>query len=192
MAPSDEAELTRAVATAAAIDDAPSAFRYPRGEGIGCPIPENAEVFEIGKGRIVRDGERLAVLSLGTRLMSALEAADMLAEAGAHITVADARFAKPIDTDLITRLMRDHDSLILVEEGSAGGFAAHVMQFMANAGLLDQGKSVRVLALPDTLIDHNSQDGQLNEAGLDAEGILLSASALLGIDGAKLAALSPR
>ncbi len=192
MAPSDEAELTRAVATAAAIDDAPSAFRYPRGEGIGCPIPENAEVFEIGKGRIVRDGERLAILSLGTRLMPALEAADMLAEAGAHITVADARFAKPIDTDLITRLMRDHDSLILVEEGSAGGFAAHVMQFMANAGLLDQGKSVRVLTLPDTLIDHNSQDGQLNEAGLDAEGILVSASALLGIDGAKLAALSPR
>jgi len=192
MAPSDEAELTRAVATAAAIDDAPSAFRYPRGEGIGCPIPENAEVFEIGKGRIVRDGERLAILSLGTRLMPALEAADMLAEAGAHITVADARFAKPIDTDLITRLMRDHDSLILVEEGSAGGFAAHVMQFMANAGLLDQGKSVRVLTLPDTLIEHNSQDGQLNEAGLDAEGILVSASALLGIDGAKLAALSPR
>ena len=192
MAPSDEAELTRAVATAAAIDDAPSAFRYPRGEGIGCPIPEDAEVFEIGKGRIVREGERLAVLSLGTRLMSALDAADRLAEAGVNITVADARFAKPVDTDLVTRLLRDHDSLILVEEGSAGGFAAHVMQFMANSGLLDQGKSIRALTLPDTLIDHNSQDGQLNEAGLDAEGILVCASSLLELDGAKIAALSPR
>jgi len=192
MAPSDEAELSRAVATAAAIDDAPSAFRYPRGEGIGCPIPEVAEIFEIGKGRMVREGERLAVLSLGTRLMAALEAAETLAEAGVDITVADARFAKPIDTDLITRLLRDHESLILIEEGSAGGFAAHVMQFMANARLLDGGKSIRVLTMPDKLIDHNSQDGQLHEAGLDAGGILAAASSLLGLDETKLMALSRR
>ena len=117
MAPAEEAELMRAVSTAAAYDEGPSAFRYPRGEGIGCPIPDVAEPFEIGKGRVVREGERLAVLSLGTRLHASLAAADMLAAAGAGITVADARFAKPIDTDLIDRLMRDHDSLILIEEG---------------------------------------------------------------------------
>jgi len=190
MAPSDEAELTRAVATAAAIDDAPSAFRYPRGEGIGCPVPEQAEPFEIGRGRVVREGERLAVLSLGTRLMAALEAAERLAEAGMHITVADARFAKPVDTDLVTRLMRDHDSLIIVEEGSPGGFAAHVMQFLANAGITDKGKAIRILTMPDRLIDHNSQEQQLHEAGLDADGILATASSLLGFDAAKLMARS--
>ena len=182
MAPAEEAELMRAVSTAAAYDEGPSAFRYPRGEGIGCPIPDVAEPFEIGKGRIVREGERLAVLSLGTRLHASLAAADMLAAAGAGITVADARFAKPIDTDLIDRLMRDHDSLILIEEGSAGGFAAHVMQYLANSGQIDRGCNLRVMTLPDRLIDHNSQDAQLAEAALDASAIVGMAAPLLELD----------
>lgn len=189
MAPADEAELSIAVATAAAIDDAPSAFRYPRGEGVGVPIPETIAPYEIGKGRIVREGERLAILSIGTRLKDALIAAEQLSDAGANITVADARFAKPIDADLITRLMRDHDSLIIAEEGSAGGFAAHVMQFMHNNGLVDGAKSVRVLTLPDRMIDHNSQDAQLAEAGLDAASMVAVAAPLLGLDMAALAAV---
>ncbi|MCE2516333.1 MAG: 1-deoxy-D-xylulose-5-phosphate synthase [Alphaproteobacteria bacterium] len=188
MAPSDEAELSIAVATAAQIDDAPSAFRYPRGEGVGVPIPEQITPYEIGKGRIVRGGERLAILSLGTRLADALKAADTLEDAGAMITVADARFAKPIDADLITRLLRDHDSLMVVEEGSAGGFAAHVMQFIHNHGLADQGKAIRVLTLPDRMIDHNSQDAQLAEAGLDAAAMVSTAAGLLGLDAAKISA----
>lgn len=186
MAPSDEAELMRAVATAADYDAGPSAFRYPRGEGIGCPVPEQAEVFEIGKGRVVREGERLAVLSLGTRLHAALAAAELLAESGAEITVADARFAKPIDTDLIDRLRRDHNRIILIEEGSAGGFAAHVMQYLANAGHLDKACQVRVMTLPDRLIDHNSQDAQLAEAALDADAILAVAAPMLELDPATL------
>ena len=189
MAPADEAELSIAVATAAVIDDAPSAFRYPRGEGVGVPIPDAITPYEIGKGRIVRDGERLAILSIGTRLKDALIAADHLEDAGANITVADARFAKPIDADLITRLMRDHDSLIIAEEGSAGGFAAHVMQFMHNEGLVDGAKSVRILTLPDRMIDHNSQDAQLAEAGLDAASMVAVAAPLLGLDVAALAAV---
>ncbi|MGC6484098.1 MAG: 1-deoxy-D-xylulose-5-phosphate synthase [Candidatus Puniceispirillales bacterium] len=186
MAPSDEAELMSAVATAAAYDEGPSAFRYPRGEGIGCPIPDTAPLMEIGKGRVVREGERLAVLSLGTRLHAALAAAEHLAGSGASITVADARFAKPIDTDLIDRLARDHDSLILVEEGSAGGFAAHVMQYLANAGLIDRGLTIRVMTLPDRLINHNSQDQQLAESALDAEAIVATAAPLIALDPAQV------
>jgi len=183
MAPSDEAELAGAVATAAAIDDAPSAFRYPRGEGVGVPIPEALEPWAIGKGRIIRLGERLAVLSLGTRLQDAMLAADQLAETGAKITVADARFAKPIDSDLIDRLMRDHDAMIIVEEGSIGGFASHVLQHLHNTGVLDQGqKTLRVLTLPDRMIDHNSQSMQLAEAGIDAAAIADQASRILGVD----------
>lgn len=188
MAPSDEAELSIAVATAAQIDDAPSAFRYPRGEGVGVPIPEQITPYEIGKGRVVRDGERLAILSLGTRLADALKAADRLEDAGAPVTVADARFAKPIDAELITRLLRDHDSLMVVEEGSAGGFAAHVMQFIHNHGLADHGKAIRILTLPDRMIDHNSQDAQLAEAGLDADAMVATAAGLLGLDAAKITA----
>ena len=182
MAPSDEAELSIAVATAAAIDDMPSAFRYPRGEGVGVPIPEDIQPYEIGKGRVVRQGERLAILSLGTRLKDAMIAAESLSSAGAEVTVADARFAKPLDSDLITALLRDHDSLIIIEEGSAGGFAAHVMQFIHNAGLADQGKAIRVMTMPDRLIDHNSQEGQLAEAGLDASAIVETAATLLRLD----------
>lgn len=182
MAPSDEAELSIAVATAAAIDDMPSAFRYPRGEGVGVPIPEDIQPYEIGKGRVVRQGERLAILSLGTRLKDAMIAAESLSSAGAEVTVADARFAKPLDSDLITALLRDHDSLIIIEEGSAGGFAAHVMQFIHNAGLADQGKAIRVMTMPDRHIDHNSQEGQLAEAGLDAFAITETAATLLDLD----------
>ena len=188
MAPSDEAELTHAVATAAAFDDGPIAFRYPRGEGVGCPIPEQAKPFEVGKGRIVREGGRLAILSLGTRLADALLAADALAGLGTSITVADARFAKPLDTGLVNRLWKAHDSLILVEEGSTGGFASLVMQHLANNGMLDQGKkTIRVLALPDRMIDHGSQADQLAEAGLDSAGIIATAAPLLGLDPAKVA-----
>jgi len=183
MAPSDEAELAGAVATAAAIDDAPSAFRYPRGEGVGVPIPEALEPWAIGKGRIIRQGERLALLSLGTRLQDAMLAADQLAETGAKITVADARFAKPIDADLIDRLMCDHDAMIIVEEGSIGGFASHVLQHLHNTGVLDQGQKIlRVLTLPDRMIDHNSQSMQLAEAGIDAAAIADQASRILGVD----------
>lgn len=186
MAPSDEAELMSAVATSAAYDEGPSAFRYPRGEGIGCPVPDQAPLMEIGKGRIVREGERLAILSLGTRLHAALEAAENLAACGVSATVADARFAKPIDTDLIDRLARDHESLIIVEEGSAGGFAAHVMQHLANSGLLDKGLNIRVMTLPDRLINHNSQDQQLAESELDADAITATAAPMLGLDPARL------
>ena len=186
MAPSDEAELAGSVATAAAIDDAPSAFRYPRGEGVGVPIPENLTTWEIGKGRIIRQGERLAVLSIGTRLHDALHAAEKLSDAGIEITVADARFAKPFDADLIDRLMRDHDALVVVEEGSIGGFASHVMQHLHNTGALDQGqKALRVLTLPDRMIDHNSQNNQLAEAGLDTAAILEVAASLMDVDLAK-------
>ena len=186
MAPSDEAELSIAVATAAAIDDGPSAFRYPRGEGVGVPIPEAITPFEVGKGRIVTSGERLAILSIGTRLKDALTAADALSSLGHNVTVADARFAKPIDADLIASLLKDHDSMIIVEEGSAGGFAAHVMQYIHNAGLGDQGKAIRVMTLPDRLIDHHTQDGQMADAGIDAEAILVKAADLLGVDRAAL------
>ena len=182
MAPSDEAELTRVVATAAAFDEGPSAFRYPRGEGTGCSIPDTPGLLEIGKGRIVREGEKLAILSLGTRLQDALLAADQLDQAGASITVADARFAKPLDTALIDRLWRDHDGIILIEEGSAGGFAAHVMQYLANRGQLDNGKMLRALTLPDRMIDHDSQSGQLADAGLDSAGIIAVAAPMLGVD----------
>ena len=182
MAPSDEAELAGAVATAAAFEEGPIAFRYPRGEGIGCPVPERVKPFEIGKGRIVREGGNLAILSLGTRLADALLAADALEKQGSSVTVADARFAKPLDIDLVERLWKGHDSLILIEEGSSGGFASLVMQHLANAGLLDQAKPVRILTLPDRMIDHDTQAGQLAEAGLDSAGIIDAAADLLGID----------
>ncbi len=188
MAPSDEAELSIAVATAAAIDDVPSAFRYPRGEGVGVPIPENITPFEIGKGRIVKGGERLAILSIGTRLQDALHAAEILSSHGAEITVADARFAKPLDTDMIARILKSHDSMVIVEEGSAGGFSAHVIQFIHNSGLADHGKAIRVMTVPDRLIDHASQDGQMVDAGLDVDAITEMAASLLGLDVAAITA----
>ena len=182
MAPADEAELTHMVATAAAIDDRASAFRYPRGEGTGIAIPARGEVLSIGRGRILREGGKVAILSLGTRLGDALRAADELAARGLPATVADARFAKPIDTALIERLARDHEVLITVEEGSAGGFSALVAQHLAMSGLLDGGLRFRPIVLPDRFIDHMSPAAQIVDAGLDAKSIVRTVLGALGRD----------
>jgi 1-deoxy-D-xylulose-5-phosphate synthase len=180
MAPSDEAELMHMTATAAAIDDMPSAVRYPRGNGIGVEMPDKGEVLEIGKGRIVRQGSRVAILSLGGRLQESLKAADALAAQGYSTTVADARFAKPLDLDLICQLAASHEVLITIEEGSPGGFGAHVMSFMAGEGLLDGGLKVRVMTLPDKLINHNAPNKQYEDAGLTAPAIVETALKALG------------
>ncbi|MEO5335595.1 MAG: 1-deoxy-D-xylulose-5-phosphate synthase [Magnetospirillum sp. WYHS-4] len=180
MAPSDEAELVHMIATAAAIDDRVSAVRYPRGEGVGVDLPEEGQVLPIGKGRIIREGSKVAILSLGTRLQEALKAAEELAGRGLSTTVADARFAKPIDTDLIRRLATGHEVLLTVEEGSAGGFGAHVMQFLASEGLLDNGLKFRPLTLPDVFQEHDSPDKQLEAAGLTAPNIVATALSALG------------
>jgi 1-deoxy-D-xylulose-5-phosphate synthase len=179
MCPSDEAELVHMVATAAAYDDGPSALRYPRGEGVGCAMPDVGKALEIGKGRILRTGSDLAILSLGTRAAAALDAADRLGAEGVSVTVADARFAKPLDTDLIDQLATQHKALIIVEEGSPGGFSAHVMSYLANEGHLDGGLKARALTLPDAFIDHDSQQGQLAMAGLDADGVYAAATKLM-------------
>jgi len=180
MAAADEAELVRMVATAARIDDGPSAFRYPRGEGIGIELPKPAEPLEIGKGRIVRAGSTVALLSFGARLGECLEAADQLAAYGLPTTVADARFAKPLDQDLILQLAANHEVLVTIEEGAVGGFGAHVSQFLANAGKLDRGLKLRVLTLPDVFIDQDKPDKMYEQAGLDAAGIVRTAFAALG------------
>ncbi|MGA0911602.1 MAG: 1-deoxy-D-xylulose-5-phosphate synthase [Candidatus Puniceispirillaceae bacterium] len=179
MCPSDEAELVHMVATAAAYDDGPSALRYPRGEGVGCAMPDVGKALEIGKGRILRTGSDLAILSLGTRAAAALDAADRLVAEGVRVTVADARFAKPLDTDLIDQLATQHKTLIIVEEGSPGGFSAHVMSYLANEGHLDGGLKARALTLPDAFIDHDSQQGQLAMAGLDADGVYAAATKIM-------------
>jgi 1-deoxy-D-xylulose-5-phosphate synthase len=181
MCPSDEAELLHMVATAAAHDDGPSAVRYPRGEGVGIDLPDAGEVLPIGRGRIIREGEGTALLSLGTRLADCVTAADELAAAHGDFTIADARFAKPLDTDLIDRLATSHDRLLIVEENSPGGFSAHVMQYLANAGHLDSGLVVRCMSLPDRMIDHDSQAGQIALAGLDARGIVETLLAMPGL-----------
>ena len=187
MGPSDEAELAHAVATAVAIDDRPSAFRYPRGEGTGAQIPELAEPYEIGRGRILREGTAIAILSFGTRLGESLKAADMLAARGLSATVADARFAKPLDVDLILRLAREHEALITVEEGSVGGFGSYVLQALAEHGALDRGLKVRTLVLPDIFQDQDKPELMYAQAGLDAEGIVRGALAALGIGNATVA-----
>jgi 1-deoxy-D-xylulose-5-phosphate synthase len=187
MAAADEAELARMVSTAVAIDDRPSAFRYPRGEGTGVEIPALAEPLEIGKGRIVREGTAVAILSLGTRLQDSLKAADMLAARGLSATVADARFAKPLDLDLILRLAREHEALITVEEGAIGGFGAYVLQTLAKFGVLDRGLKVRTLTLPDIFQDQDKPEAMYALAGLDAEGILRGALDALGVDNASMA-----
>ena len=180
MAPSDEAELAHMVSTAVAIDDRPSAFRYPRGDGVGVTIPELAEPLEIGRGRIVREGNTVAILSLGTRLADSLKAAEMLAAQGFSTTVADARFAKPLDVDLILRLAREHEVLITVEEGAAGGFGAFVLHELATNGALDRGLKVRTLTLPDIFQDHDKPEAMYAFAGLDADGIVRAALGALG------------
>ena len=190
MCPSDEAELLHMVATAAAHDDGPSAVRYPRGEGVGVDLPDAGEILPIGRGRIVLEGEGTALLSLGTRLADCLAAADELAAKHGDVTVADARFAKPLDTELIDRLATAHDRLLIVEENSPGGFSAHVMQYLANAGHLDNGLVVRCMSLPDRMLDHDSQAGQITFAGLDADGIAATLRAMPGFVDAKSASKS--
>ena len=182
MCPSDEAELLHMVATAAAHDDGPSAVRYPRGEGVGLDLPEAGEILPIGRGRVVREGSGTALLSLGTRLAPCLTAADELEPEHGPFTVADARFAKPLDTELIDSLATSHARLMIVEENSPGGFSAHVMQYLANAGHLDRGLVVRCMSLPDRMIDHDSQGGQLANVGLDADGIAAALRAMPGLD----------
>ncbi len=171
MAASDEAELMHMVATAAAYDEGPIALRYPRGEGTGVTLPERGEVLAIGKGRIVREGKEVAILSLGTRLGAALAAADQLRAQGISCTVADARFAKPIDEDLVRRLVRHHGMLVTVEEGSVGGFGSQVLHFLANEGLLRPGLEIRTLTLPDTFQEHDDPARQYETAGLAAGDI---------------------
>ena len=180
MAAADEVELMHMVATAAQIDDRPSAFRYPRGEGLGLERPKAGTPLEIGKGRIVREGTSVALLSLGTRLAECLVAADHLSAYGWPTTVADARFAKPLDHDLIRRLAREHEVLITVEEGSVGGFASHVMQFLSWEGILDSGLKLRPMILPDRFIDQDSPERMYEAAGLDAKSIVTTALNALG------------
>jgi 1-deoxy-D-xylulose-5-phosphate synthase len=188
MAAADEADLAAMIATACEIDDRPSAFRYPRGDGVGVEIPELAAPLEIGRGRIVREGTSVAILSLGTRLQEALKAADLLAARGVSATVADARFAKPLDADMILRLAREHEALITVEEGAMGGFGAFVLQLLAEKGALDAGLKVRTLHLPDLFQDHDKPELQYAEARLNAEHIAATALNALGVNGAKGAA----
>jgi 1-deoxy-D-xylulose-5-phosphate synthase len=180
MAAGDESELMHMVRTAAAFDEGPIAFRYPRGEGVGAELPERGHLLEIGKGRIVKEGTKVALLSLGSRLKDALEAADMLETEGLSTTVADARFAKPLDVDLISRLARDHEVLVTIEEGAIGGFGSFVLHALNDAALLDGGLKLATLTLPDRYIDHNSPAKMLAEAGLDARGIVACVSKLLG------------
>ncbi|BAE51708.1 1-deoxy-D-xylulose-5-phosphate synthase [Paramagnetospirillum magneticum] len=180
MCPSDEADLMHAVATAVSIDDRPSAFRYPRGEGVGIELSERGSVMPIGKGRVVREGNRVAILSLGTRLAEALKAADELAARGLAPTVVDARFMKPLDEELILRLAREHEVLITVEEGSVGGFGSHVLHLLASKGALDNGLKVRPLALPDVFVEHDAPAIQYEKIGLNASGIVATVLATLG------------
>jgi 1-deoxy-D-xylulose-5-phosphate synthase len=181
MAPSDEAELVHMVATAAAIDDRPSALRYPRGEGLGVTLPGRGEVLALGRGRVLREGGSVAILSLGTRLADALRAADELAARGLPATVADARFAKPLDTALLEQLARHHEVLITIEEGAVGGFGSAVLQHLAWRGMLDGGLRVRPMVLPDRFIDHDTQPKQIADAGLSAKDIVAAALGALGI-----------
>ena len=180
MAPADEAELVHMVATAAAYDEGPSALRYPRGEGVGIILPESGEVLALGRGRILREGTTVALLSLGTRLEDCMRAADDLAARGLSVTVADARFAKPLDEALLFDLAANHEVLITVEEGSIGGFGAHVMTKLAHGGYLDGGLKFRPLTLPDSFIEQDSQDEQLRQAGLDATAIAAAVFSALG------------
>lgn len=180
MAASDEAELKHMVRTAADYNDGPIAFRYPRGNGVGVEMPERGQPLEIGRGRVVRQGGKVALLSFGTRLADCLLAAEELDAAGLPTTVADARFAKPLDTDLVRRLAREHEVLITVEEGSTGGFASHVLHFLAHEGLLETGLKVRPLVLPDEFTDHAKPEKMYADAGLDHAGIVRAVFAALG------------
>ena len=180
MAPSDEKELMHMVRTAAAYDQGPISFRFPRGDGIGLKLPDRGEIIEIGKGRILREGSKVALLGFGTRLQEALAAADELAALGLSTTVADARFAKPLDEELVRRLAQEHEVLITIEEGASGGFGGQVLQFLSREGLLDKGLKIRTLTLPDEYLHHGPQAKVLSQVGLDRRGIVNSVFNALG------------
>jgi len=177
----DEAELMHMVATAAAHNDGPIAFRYPRGEGMGVDLPRKGTPLEIGKGRMIRQGSRVAILSFGTRLGEVLKAAESLAAKGLSPTIADARFAKPLDRELILRLAREHEALITVEEGAIGGFGSHVAQLLADEGVFDRGLKYRSMVLPDTFIDHASPEAMYRAAGMNAPEIEAKVLEVLGV-----------
>ncbi len=181
MAAADEAELVRMVATAAAYDDGPIAFRFPRGEGVGVEMPENPELLEIGKGRMIAEGSRVAILSFGTRLQEVTKACEALSAKGIKPTVADARFAKPLDRDMILKLAAGHDALITVEEGAVGGFGSHVAQLLADEGVFDHGLKFRSMVLPDTFIDQASPKAMYDVAGMNAEHIEAKVLEVLGV-----------
>ena len=182
MAAADEAELVHMVATAAAIEDRPCAFRYPRGNGTGIPVPARGEPLDIGRGRVLVEGSKVAILSLGTRLQAALAAAGELEAHGLATTVADARFAKPLDTELVRRLAENHEVLITIEEGSVGGFASHVLHYLAVSGMLDRGVKVRPMVLPDRFLDHDSPEAMYARAELNRTAIVARVFEALGRD----------
>jgi 1-deoxy-D-xylulose-5-phosphate synthase len=181
MAAADEAELKHMVATAVAYDDGPIAFRFPRGEGVGVEMPERGEVLEIGKGRIIQKGAKVAILSFGTRLKEVMEAAEALAAKGITPTIADARFAKPLDRDLILQLAADHTALITLEEGAVGGFGSHVAQLLADEGVFDGGLAFRSMVLPDIFIDQANPHDMYQVAAMNAEHIEAKVLEVLGI-----------
>jgi len=181
MAAADEAELVRMVATAAAYDDGPIAFRFPRGEGVGVEMPDNPELLEIGKGRMIREGKQVAILSFGTRLQEVSKACEALEAKGIRPTIADARFAKPLDKDMILKLAAAHDALITVEEGAVGGFGSHVAQLLADEGVFDHGLKFRSMVLPDTFIDQASPKTMYDVAGMNAEHIETKVLEVMGV-----------
>ena len=179
MAPADEAELVHMIATACSINDAPSAIRYPRGEGVGVPLPDKGDILPIGKGRIISQGQDVAILSIGTRLGECQKAMEELAQAGIRPTLADARFAKPFDVEMVENLARNHKALLIVEEGCVGGFSSLILQHLTMSGLLDNGLKVRPLLLPDRFIEHDTLQKQMALAGIDAVGIIATVKALV-------------
>jgi 1-deoxy-D-xylulose-5-phosphate synthase len=181
MAAADEAELVHMVATAVAHDDGPIAFRFPRGDGVGVEMPARGQALEIGKGRVLREGGRVAILSFGTRLAEVLKAAEALEARGVSVTVADARFAKPLDRGLILQLASHHEALITVEEGAVGGFGSHVAQLLAESGVFDRGLKYRSMVLPDIFIDQASPEAMYRVAGMDAGQIEAKALEVLGV-----------
>jgi len=184
-APADEAELVHMTATAAAYDDGPFAYRFPRGDGVGVDLPSQGVPLEIGKGRVVREGTAIALLSYGSRLKDTLAAAEKLSAKGFNPTVVDARFAKPLDTALIDQTVRRHEAILTIEEGSSGGFGAAVLSHLATTGQLDKGVKIRTLTMPDAYIDHMSPADQLAHAGLDSASIACTALQLMGMDEAE-------
>jgi len=180
MAAADEAELVHMVTTAVSIDDRPCAFRYPRGSGVGVTLPDIPEVLPIGRGRIIQEGTTVALLSYGSRLQDCLKAAEELGANGLSTTVADARFAKPLDEDLVKRLAANHQVLVTVEEGSIGGFASQVMHLLAREGVFDSGLAYRPMVMPDMFLDHDTPAAQVERAGLDRARIVTTVHGALG------------